>query len=251
MKYLLPTIKVEVEKNAALGLSLKPNKKPGAGAGLMASAATPAGDEWAPADQGRETLIELTALRAASYCRSGPLMPVTVNVTDRVVNRLKEADTAQEPDVLVTQVTAAPPLKFPVTVAPARLVAPVSAFFTVVVTVATQLSDPLLALVAASRATDAGCTGVNSTGKEYASRLGEPVPAEVTTPLVADRVSTDATPAGVSVGWAERIRAAIPATCGLAMDVPLMVLVAVLEVYQAEGMLLPGANTSTQEPKLE
>ena len=32
------------------------------------------------------------------------------------------------------------------------------------------------------------------------------------------------------------------------MEVPLMVLVAVVPVYQAEVMLVPGANTSRQAP---
>ncbi len=40
-------------------------------------------------------------------------------------------------------------------------------------------------------------------------------------------------------------------TCGVAIDVPLMVFVAVLLVYQSEVMLEPGANRSRQEPKLE
>ena len=35
---------------------------------------------------------------------------------------------------------------------------------------------------------------------------------------------------------------------GVAIDVPLMVLVAVFDVYQAEVMLTPGANQSTQLP---
>src|SRR5688500_5026960 len=47
-----------------------------------------------------------------------------------------------------------------------------------------------------------------------------------------------------------RYSAAMPATCGLAIDVPLMVLVADVVVYQALVMLLPGANTSTQLPQL-
>jgi hypothetical protein len=36
--------------------------------------------------------------------------------------------------------------------------------------------------------------------------------------------------------------------CGVAIEVPLMVFVAVLLVYQAEVMLEPGANQSTQLP---
>src|SRR6185295_13032192 len=45
--------------------------------------------------------------------------------------------------------------------------------------------------------------------------------------------------------------AAAPATCGVAIDVPDSVLVAVEPVYQSETMPEPGANTSTQVPTLE
>jgi len=48
-----------------------------------------------------------------------------------------------------------------------------------------------------------------------------------------------------------QIEAAMPATCGQAMDVPEIVFVAVLEPIQADMMLLPGAKVSTQVPKLE
>ena len=43
----------------------------------------------------------------------------------------------------------------------------------------------------------------------------------------------------------------MPATCGEAIDVPDNTAVAVVDVYQAEVMLEPGANTSTHEPKFE
>jgi hypothetical protein len=43
-------------------------------------------------------------------------------------------------------------------------------------------------------------------------------------------------------------RAAAPATCGDAMLVPEMVLVAVSLVYHADVVPTPGANRSTQEP---
>ena len=46
-------------------------------------------------------------------------------------------------------------------------------------------------------------------------------------------------------------RAARPATCGAAIDVPEMVRVAVDPEIHAEVMLLPGAYMSTQRPKLE
>jgi hypothetical protein len=48
-----------------------------------------------------------------------------------------------------------------------------------------------------------------------------------------------------------KYKAATPATCGEAIEVPLIVFVAVLLVYQADVMLEPGAKISTQVPKLE
>ena len=48
-----------------------------------------------------------------------------------------------------------------------------------------------------------------------------------------------------------RYNAAAPTTCGVAIDVPLMVLVAVELVFHADVMPEPGANMSTQVPKLE
>jgi len=45
--------------------------------------------------------------------------------------------------------------------------------------------------------------------------------------------------------------AAAPATWGVAMLVPEMVLVAASEVAHADVMPVPGANKSTQDPKLE
>ncbi len=57
-----------------------------------------------------------------------------------------------------------------------------------------------------------------------------------------------ATDEGVAVGLAFNAKAATPATCGLAMEVPLIVFVAVALVYQADVMLDPGAKTSTHEP---
>ena len=47
------------------------------------------------------------------------------------------------------------------------------------------------------------------------------------------------------------MRAATPATCGVAIDVPLIVAVAVSLVAQAERMLEPGAKMSTTLPKFE
>src|SRR2546429_53293 len=57
--------------------------------------------------------------------------------------------------------------------------------------------------------------------------------------------------AGVAPGLACRNRATTPATCGVAIDVPLIVLVAVSLVFHADRIEEPGANTSTTLPKFE
>lgn len=80
------------------------------------------------------------------------------------------------------------------------------------------------------------------------SLFGEPVPGLVTTPLVALATSAVATWAGVSVRWSASQRAAAPTTCGVAIEVPEMVLVAVSLVFQDDLMLEPGAKTSTRLP---
>ncbi len=74
------------------------------------------------------------------------------------------------------------------------------------------------------------------------------MPGLETTPLVAADVSAEATCAGVAEGLSARCRAAAPATCGLAMDVPEMVLVAESPLFHAEVMEEPGAKMSRTEP---
>src|SRR5690606_30427828 len=76
------------------------------------------------------------------------------------------------------------------------------------------------------------------------NRFGEPVPGLVTTFWVASATSLSRICAGVQVGFAEAISAAAPATCGEAIDVPLMVLVAVLLLNQDEVIPTPGASRS-------
>src|SRR4051794_5327328 len=88
-------------------------------------------------------------------------------------------------------------------------------------------------------------------GGEYSSRFGEPVPALVTTSVVAFAVSVAAIVAGVAPGCSESSTAAAPATCGEAIEVPLSDAAALSAVYQEEMMLWPGAKTSTHGPKLE
>src|SRR5699024_6881711 len=80
------------------------------------------------------------------------------------------------------------------------------------------------------------------------SRFGEPVPGLVILPVVALPIIVEATCAGVAQGVSPRISAAPPTTCGVAIDVPLMVFVAVSLVFQDEVMFWPGAKMSVQVP---
>src|SRR4051812_34436917 len=84
----------------------------------------------------------------------------------------------------------------------------------------------------------------------YSSLFGEPLPGLLTTPADALEVSALATCAGVAEGLAARYSAAEPVTCGVAMDVPDSVCVAVLLVYQVDSVFTPGAKMSTQVPVL-
>jgi len=83
------------------------------------------------------------------------------------------------------------------------------------------------------------------------NRFGLPVPALVTLFSVARLMSAEVTCAGVAVVLPARKSAAAPATCGAAIEVPLIVLMAVLDVDHADVMLAPGAKMSRQVPKLE
>ena len=87
--------------------------------------------------------------------------------------------------------------------------------------------------------------------REKSSRLGEPVPAFVTLFGVELLMIAAVTVAGEALGFVSRNNAATPATCGVAIDVPEIVLVAVSLVLHADVILLPGAKMSTQVPKFE
>jgi hypothetical protein len=73
---------------------------------------------------------------------------------------------------------------------------------------------------------------------------------DLNTPSTASARTLDQTTPGVVRAGpsALAICAATPATCGAAIDVPDMTLVAVVLPIHAEVMLEPGANTSTQRP---
>ena len=59
------------------------------------------------------------------------------------------------------------------------------------------------------------------------------------------------TVAGDAPGFVSKNSAATPATCGVAIEVPEIVCVAVSLVLYDERMLEPGAKISTQDPKFE
>jgi hypothetical protein len=84
--------------------------------------------------------------------------------------------------------------------------------------------------------------------REYAKRFGDPVPRLFTTFGVADPVIAACTCPGVAFVWVLRYAAAMPATCGDAIDVPVMISLAVSLRCPAETTLVPGAKTSTHEP---
>lgn len=72
-----------------------------------------------------------------------------------------------------------------------------------------------------------------------------------TIPFVVRSNSAVRTVAAEAPGLVCRYRAATPAVCGVAMDVPLMVLVDVSVSHQSDVMFTPGANQSSHEPKFE
>ena len=94
-----------------------------------------------------------------------------------------------------------------------------------------------------------GCGAlVNS---EKSSRFGDPVPALLTLFGVELLTIAAVTVAGEALGFVSRNNAATPVTCGVAIDVPEIVLVAVSLVLHADVILLPGAKMSTHVPKFE
>ena len=82
-----------------------------------------------------------------------------------------------------------------------------------------------------------------------------PEPTPDSTPTVARESISAATCAGVHGGFSfwnsSRISAAAPATCGEAIEVPLIVFDASSLVFQADVIEEPGAKMSTQDPVLE
>ena len=77
--------------------------------------------------------------------------------------------------------------------------------------------------------------------------FGEPAGSEIRSDVAVDVIQVVTRPTE-SAGSALNANAATPATCGAAIDVPEIVLVAEVEVYHADVMFEPGAKTSTHEP---
>jgi len=90
--------------------------------------------------------------------------------------------------------------------------------------------------------------GAGSNDAEYANLFGEPTPTLVIASRVAESIIAVVTAAGVADVRVSRYTAAIPATNGDAIDVPDKLAAAVGEPLYADGMLVPGANTSTHVP---
>src|ERR687886_79318 len=81
----------------------------------------------------------------------------------------------------------------------------------------------------------------------WSRRSGDPAPAPCT-PLTARAVTVWATSAGEAADCFSSTRAATPATCGDAIEVPESVAVALSDADESERIELPGANTSRQLP---
>ena len=96
-----------------------------------------------------------------------------------------------------------------------------------------------------------GVGGGALVNNEKSSRFGDPVPALLTLFGVELLMMAAVTVAGEAVGFVSRNNAATPVTCGVAIDVPEIVLVAVSLVRHDDVMLLPGAKMSTHVPKFE
>ena len=120
-----------------------------------------------------------------------PEMLLIVRVTLVTVFLRVPVDPVQVPLAPVTQLKLAPLDQRPVTVAPVTPTVRLLAWPTRTVAVAAQpLEDLLVVAVSEEMATSTGATG---SAIVCTRRLGEPVPAEVTTPDTADVITAEAT----------------------------------------------------------
>ena len=75
--------------------------------------------------------------------------------------------------------------------------------------------------------------------------------AFATAPLKPPALIAEVTLAGLAPGLAAKYRAAKPETCGVAIEVPLRVLLPVGSRWLSETIAEPGAKTSTHSPQFE
>ena len=80
------------------------------------------------------------------------------------------------------------------------------------------------------------------------SRFGEPLWGSVIRPAVAWSASAAETVAGVALGLPARCKAAAPAACGEAIEVPDISSEQVSQDIDAERMFDPGAKRSNRDP---
>lgn len=160
-----------------------------------------------------------------------PFASVTVSVTEYVPAAAYECELVTPlPDVASPYVQLYVALAIAVLLLPSKL----------------QVSPEQLDV---NRATGGVVTGAAEMNAEYSSLFV--VPAGTDAVVLALALRAASTWAAVAVGFTWRYNAMVPATCGVAMDVPLIVFVAVFELYHADVMFTPGALMSTQLPKLE
>ena len=114
-----------------------------------------------------------------------------------------------------------------------------------------RVTDALAAVAEMVAGLDGTDTGADVNEPMNASRFGEPVPASVMAAGVAAFTIALVTVVGVADGFDCRYNAAIPATCGDAIDVPDHVAVVVGLPIIDDVMLTPGAKMSRQVPQLE
>lgn len=112
-------------------------------------------------------------------------------------------------------------------------------------------SDPVTTTSSPAQPGGGGGGGGAPSNTECRRMFGEPEPGLPTTPGVPLATMASRTCCGDADGFAARYSAATPATCGVAMDVPLIVLEAASEPIHADVMPTPGANQSRHVPKLE
>lgn len=180
-----------------------------------------------------------------------PDTAVTVKTVIVVVEVIAPLVSVQLPFVSVTQLASPPVEKLPLTVAFATAAVLLTsrtvavAFARHVLPFLLDVAVPVNELTATT--VEGGSVAV-PVASEYSSWFGDPVPTELSLSPVALATTNVPIARGEASGLASATRAETPATCGDAIEVPLMVLVALLLVCQAEVIPLPGAKMSTQEP---